>query len=148
MGPQAALVAARDPAAAEYVHRGSTSQDIMDTAAVLVIRRALGLVLDDLDRVAAALARLAERHRDDPMAGRTLALQAVPVTFGLKAAGWLLGVLDARAEVHRVRESLPAQLGGAAGTLAGYVEHRSNAGLVPPNQGLTTYGIELRVDLR
>ncbi|MEU6539692.1 adenylosuccinate lyase family protein [Streptomyces sp. NPDC047000] len=117
------LVAARDPAAAEYVHRGSTSQDIMDTAAVLVIRRALGLVLDDLDNVAAALARLAERHRDDPMAGRTLALQAVPVTFGLKAAGWLLGVLDARAEVHRVRESLPAQLGGAAGTLAGYVEH-------------------------
>ncbi|MER6049269.1 lyase family protein [Streptomyces sp. NPDC001793] len=116
-------VAAADPAAADYVHRGSTSQDIMDTAAMLVAHRTAGLILADLDRVAAALARLAEQHRDTPMPGRTLALHAVPVTFGLKAAGWLQAVLDATAELRTLRAALPAQLGGAAGTLAGYVEY-------------------------
>ncbi|WP_438489215.1 lyase family protein [Streptomyces sp. S186] len=116
-------VAAADPAAADYVHRGSTSQDIMDTAAMLVAHRTTGLILADLDRVAAALARLAEQHRDTPMPGRTLALHAVPVTFGLKAAGWLQAVLDAAAELRTLRTALPAQLGGAAGTLAGYLEY-------------------------
>lgn len=119
----AAVVAEVDPAAAEYVHRGSTSQDIMDSAAMLIAHRSLGLLLADLDRVAAALARLAETYRDTPMPGRTLALHAVPVTFGLKAAGWLQAVLETGGEVRRLRAELPAQLGGAAGTLAGYVEY-------------------------
>ncbi|MFF3985821.1 3-carboxy-cis,cis-muconate cycloisomerase [Streptomyces sp. NPDC001797] len=103
-----------------YVHRGATSQDIMDTAAMLVAARTLDLVLADLDRTAQALARLAAEHRDTPMPGRTLTQHAVPTTFGLKAAGWRSLVLDARDRVTPVRESLPAQLGGAAGTLAAF----------------------------
>ncbi|MEU6306024.1 3-carboxy-cis,cis-muconate cycloisomerase [Streptomyces chartreusis] len=103
-----------------YVHRGATSQDIMDTASMLVAARTLDLVLGDLDRTAAALARLASGHRDTAMAGRTLTQHAVPTTFGLKAAGWRALVLDARDRVRTVRDSLPAQLGGAAGTLAAF----------------------------
>ncbi|GAB2573153.1 lyase family protein [Streptomyces capparidis] len=122
-----AAVAERDPEAAEYVHRGSTSQDILDTATMLVARRALGAVAADLDRTAGALAALAAEHRDTLMAGRTLALHAVPTTFGLKAAGWRQSVLDAAARVERARSALPVQLGGAAGTLAGYLEHSGGA---------------------
>ncbi|OIJ97045.1 3-carboxy-cis,cis-muconate cycloisomerase [Streptomyces monashensis] len=116
------VVAAEDPAAAEYVHRGSTSQDVLDTGAMLVCRRALGLIGADLTRTADALAALAGRHRDTVMAGRTLGLHAVPTTFGLKAAGWRQLAVDARARIAAARASLPVSLGGAAGTLAGYVE--------------------------
>ncbi|MEU2064830.1 3-carboxy-cis,cis-muconate cycloisomerase [Streptomyces sp. NPDC013455] len=103
-----------------YVHRGATSQDIMDTATMLVAVRALGPVLADLGRTERALAGLAAEHRDTVMPGRTLTQHAVPVTFGLKAAGWRSLVLDARDRVTRVRDALPAQLGGAAGTLAAF----------------------------
>ncbi|WP_217552505.1 3-carboxy-cis,cis-muconate cycloisomerase [Streptomyces sp. GbtcB6] len=103
-----------------YVHRGATSQDVMDTATMLVAARTLDLVLADLGRTEQALARLAAEHRDTPMPGRTLTQHAVPTTFGLKAAGWRSLVLDARDRVTPVRESLPAQLGGAAGTLAAF----------------------------
>jgi 3-carboxy-cis,cis-muconate cycloisomerase len=120
-----AAVAARDTDAAGYVHRGATSQDILDTAAMLVARRTLGPVLDDLDRTAAALARLASEYRGTPMPGRTLTQHAVPTTFGLKVAGWRSLVLDARDRLHAVRQALPAQLGGAAGTLAAFHEHAS-----------------------
>lgn len=117
------LVAAKDPAAAEYVHRGSTSQDILDSAAMLVARRVLGLIAADLDRVRAALAALADTHRHTVLAGRTLAQHAVPTTFGLKAAGWLQLVAEALVRVRAVASTLPAQLGGAAGTLAAYGEY-------------------------
>ncbi|MER5519700.1 3-carboxy-cis,cis-muconate cycloisomerase [Streptomyces sp. NPDC002763] len=103
-----------------YVHRGATSQDIMDTATMLVAARTLDLVLADLGRTGRALARTAAEHRDTPMPGRTLTQHAVPTTFGLKAAGWRSLVLDARDRTERVRESLPVQLGGAAGTLAAF----------------------------
>ncbi|KMS82482.1 MULTISPECIES: 3-carboxy-cis,cis-muconate cycloisomerase [Streptomyces] len=103
-----------------YVHRGATSQDIMDTATMLVAVRALRPVLADLGRTERALARLAAAHRDTVLPGRTLTQHAVPTTFGLKAAGWRSLVLDARDRVTRVRDSLPAQLGGAAGTLAAF----------------------------
>lgn len=103
-----------------YVHRGATSQDIMDTATMLVAARTLDLVLTDLGRTERALARLAADHRDTAMAGRTLTQHAVPTTFGLKAAGWRSLVLDARDRIKAVRDSLPAQLGGAAGTLAAF----------------------------
>jgi 3-carboxy-cis,cis-muconate cycloisomerase len=102
--------------AARYVHWGATSQDVLDTAAMLVARRSLQLILRDLDAVAAACARLAEEHRATVMAARTLLQQAVPTTFGLKAASWLVGVVEARGRLAGVR--LAAQLGGAAGTLA------------------------------
>ncbi|MDH6626357.1 3-carboxy-cis,cis-muconate cycloisomerase [Streptomyces sp. LBL] len=106
-----------------YVHRGATSQDIMDTATILVAGRTLALVLDDLGRTERALARLAAEHRDTAMPGRTLTQHAVPTSFGLKAAGWRSLVLDARDRVQAVRDLLPAQLGGAAGTLAAFLTY-------------------------
>ncbi|MER6180041.1 3-carboxy-cis,cis-muconate cycloisomerase [Streptomyces sp. NPDC001652] len=106
-----------------YVHRGATSQDIMDTATVLVAVRTLDLVRADLGRTEAALARLAAEHRDTPMPGRTLTQHAVPTTFGLKAAGWRSLVLDARDRITAVRNALPVQLGGAAGTLAAFTAY-------------------------
>ena len=110
--------------AARYIHWGATSQDVMDTASMLVARRALGLILAEVDRVTAALARLAEEHRSTPMVARTMLQQAVPTTFGLKAAGWLVAVLEARGLFETVRrERLAVQLGGAAGTLAAVGEH-------------------------
>lgn len=104
---------------AAYVHRGATSQDILDSATMLVADRARAVILADLDRVTVALAALAARHRATPMAGRTLTQHAVPTTFGLKAAGWRSLVLDARERLAAL--SFPAQLGGAAGTLAALV---------------------------
>jgi 3-carboxy-cis,cis-muconate cycloisomerase len=103
-----------------YVHRGATSQDIMDTATMLVAARTLDLILADLGRTESALAALAAAHRDTAMPGRTLTQHAVPTTFGLKAAGWRSLILDARDRLAVVRATLPAQLGGAAGTLAAF----------------------------
>ena len=93
------LRAAVDPADAPYVHFGATSQDILDTAGMLVARRALGPLLADLAAAADAAAGLAAAHRDTPMAGRTLLQQAVPTTFGLKAAGWMVGLDEAVARL-------------------------------------------------
>ncbi len=105
--------------AARHVHRGATSQDIVDTAAMLVARRALDLILAEVEGISHASARLAEEHRETIMAGRTLLQQALPTTFGLKAAGWLVSVLEGRRRLLAVRgRGLAAQLGGAAGTLA------------------------------
>ncbi|MFB4280511.1 3-carboxy-cis,cis-muconate cycloisomerase [Nonomuraea sp. MTCD27] len=104
----------------EHVHRGATSQDIVDTALMLVAHRTLGPVLADVARLVDGLTRLAAEHRDTPMAARTLTQQAVPTTFGLKAAGWRKLATDARDRLTTARRSLPAQLGGAAGTLAAF----------------------------
>src|SRR3954452_10530921 len=105
--------------AGRYVHWGATTQDIMDTATVLQIRAALSIVERDMAAVSAALAALATKYRNTPMAGRTHLQQALPITFGYKCAVWL-SMLDRHAE--RLRELKPrvlvAQLGGAAGTLA------------------------------
>jgi 3-carboxy-cis,cis-muconate cycloisomerase len=107
--------------AAGHVHQGATSQDVLDTAASLVAWRALGPLLEDLVAAAGACARLAEAHRGTVLAGRTLLQQAVPVTFGLKAAGWLVGLDETRLRLAEVRRrTLAVQLGGAAGTLAGF----------------------------
>jgi 3-carboxy-cis,cis-muconate cycloisomerase len=114
-----ALTAAVPGDAARHVHKGATSQDITDTAAMLVARRALDLILAEVDGVANACTRLADAHRETLMPGRTLLQQALPITFGLKAAGWLVAVLEARRRLLAARESgLAAQLGGASGTLA------------------------------
>lgn len=121
--PVIPLVADLTTAAGEwgpYVHRGATSQDILDTAMMRVAARTLELVLDDLDRAQRALLRLARDHRGTAMPGRTLTQHAVPTTFGLKAAGWRSLALDARDRLRTVRASLPAQLGGAGGTLAAF----------------------------
>ncbi|WP_374360422.1 lyase family protein, partial [Streptomyces sp. NP-1717] len=110
--------AGRDADTAQYVHRGATSQDIVDTAMMLVAARTVPRILADLDRTADALAALATAHRSTPAAGRTLTQHAAPTTFGLKAAGWLSSVRAARTRLAAVR--LPAQLGGEAGTLAAF----------------------------
>ncbi|MFC0598206.1 3-carboxy-cis,cis-muconate cycloisomerase [Streptomyces palmae] len=112
------LTAAVPEDAAPYVHRGATSQDILDTAAMLVAARTLPPIVSGLHRAAAAFERLAAGHRATPMAGRTLSQHAVPTTFGLKAAGWRSLVLDAADRLAALRP--PAQLGGAAGTLAAF----------------------------
>ncbi|MGW0828189.1 class-II fumarase/aspartase family protein [Streptomyces sp. NPDC002845] len=131
------VVAAKDPAAAEYVHRGSTSQDILDSAAMLVARRVLTLIAADLERTATALAALADTYRHTVLAARTLAQHAVPTTLGLKAATWLQLVLDSLTRVRAVADELPAQLGGAAGTLAAYREYAAvdGEGRVSPEPG-------------
>ncbi len=95
-------------------HQGATSQDALDTATMLVAKRALVPLLDDLDGAAGAAAGLAREHRDTLMAGRTLLQQAEPITFGLKAAGWMRGLDRAAARLRAFRPA--AQLGGAAGT--------------------------------
>ncbi|MFO1073988.1 MAG: 3-carboxy-cis,cis-muconate cycloisomerase [Geminicoccaceae bacterium] len=105
--------------AGQLVHWGATSQDIVDTAWVLCLRRALSLLATRLDALIAALAELAERHRATPMAARTRFQQAVPTVLGLKVAGWLAPFLRHRARLAELEPRLLAvQLGGAAGNLA------------------------------
>jgi len=114
-----ALRAAVGPEMGRSVHPEATSQDIMDTAAVLLTGWAGEVVLDDLRGAAAAAAALAAAHRDTPTMARTLGQQALPTTFGLVAAGWCAGLDRARAGLAAVLGALPVQLGGPAGTLGG-----------------------------
>jgi 3-carboxy-cis,cis-muconate cycloisomerase len=107
--PLAAALRERAPEA----HKGATSQDILDTAAMLVAKRARALILAELDGVVGACERLAREHRATVMAGRTLMQEAQPITFGLKAAGWLGGVVAGRDGLDGVE--LAAQLGGPVG---------------------------------
>ncbi|HEX6786735.1 MAG TPA: lyase family protein, partial [Acidimicrobiales bacterium] len=110
--------------AARAVHVGATSQDVIDTSLMLLARRTILTIDAALARAIAAAAALAERHRDDVQPGRTLLQHAVPITFGLTAATWLVGLVEARAALDRVAsERLAVQLGGAAGTLAPLGEH-------------------------
>ncbi|XVX21677.1 lyase family protein [Actinomycetota bacterium] len=115
---RAAAVEAGGEDSGKAVHRGLTSQDVMDTALLLAVRDLLDQIIDGLDRSGAALARLADAHRETVMAGRTLGQHAVPITFGLKAAQWLAAVADAVEDLRSCRETMPVQCGGAVGTLA------------------------------
>lgn len=110
--------AVTDARAAAALHRGLTSQDVLDTALMLVARDALDHIHGSLVAAVDHLAVLADAHRDAVMTGRTLTQSAVPITFGLKSAQWLHGVLDALEGIQRARASLPVQVGGAAGTLS------------------------------
>lgn len=108
-----------DADAARWVHWGATSQDIIDTGAVLQLREAVGLVQERLHVLCTALAVLADAERDTGLPGRTLLQQAVPVTFGLKAAGWLDALHRSQRRLHALYDdTLVLQFGGAAGTLA------------------------------
>jgi len=125
--PVPALLAQLRPRLSErartVLHRGATSQDVVDTAAMLVAKRALEPLLADLDAAGDAAAELADRHRADPAAGRTLLQQAAPIAFGLRAANWLAGLDDAALRLVAVRdERLAVQLGGAAANLAAFGE--------------------------
>jgi 3-carboxy-cis,cis-muconate cycloisomerase len=118
-GMARALTRAVGGQAGRAVHRGATSQDILDTAAMLLARTAIGAARADLVEAADATAHLAREHRSTLMIGRTLLQQAVPVTFGVVAAGWLAGLDAAIQGLTWVRNTrLAAEFGGAAGTLA------------------------------
>jgi 3-carboxy-cis,cis-muconate cycloisomerase len=108
-----------DDAAAD-LHRGATSQDVVDSAAMLVARDALGELLADLSGAVSSTVALVQDHRHTPTIGRTLLQPALPTTFGLKAAGWLRGLDGAAARLARVRGTLPVQLGGPVGALDGF----------------------------
>ncbi|MGY1741810.1 MULTISPECIES: 3-carboxy-cis,cis-muconate cycloisomerase [unclassified Blastococcus] len=99
------------------VHVGGTSQDVVDTALLLMSRDAIGAIDADLAAAAASAADLARAHRDDVLMGRTLLQQGLPTTFGLKAAGWLAALDGARLRLAEVVAALPVQYGGAVGTL-------------------------------
>ncbi|MFT4306762.1 MAG: lyase family protein, partial [Microbacterium sp.] len=96
-----------------WVHRGATSQDVLDSALMLVARRAGHRVLQTLRRTESQLAGFAVVHRDEVAAARTLTQHAVPTTVGLRAAGWLRGVTRARVRLAEAVVALPAQLAGA-----------------------------------
>ena len=121
--PVPALVAALrkglERPAADYLHFGATSQDIVDTALMLRIARVLDLLDGRLAMLVATLAELARAHRATPMAGRTRGQVATPVSFGLRAANWALPLARCRARLRALRrEGLVVQLGGASGDLA------------------------------
>ena len=119
--PLVALLRDRAPEpAATWLHRGLTSQDVVDTAVLLCARAAVARVRRELGRQVDRLADLVDRHRATPMLARTLTQPAVPTTFGAKAATWLHGILDADDALGAL--AWPVQLGGAAGTLAALVE--------------------------
>ena len=117
---------------AEWLHRGLTSQDVVDSAMMIMLSGALDDLHGRLDDQAGLLSRLADDHRASVMPGRTLGQPAVPITFGLKAANWLTGVLDAADAVADLGR--PAQFGGAAGTLAATTELARQAGLPDPSR--------------
>lgn len=121
--PLVGLLRSRAPQpAATWLHRGLTSQDVLDTALMLALRDALERLIGELRAQVTALARLAAQHADTPMVGRTLTQHAVPTTFGAVAAGWLDGLVDAADLVLDARSLLPVQLGGAVGTLSATTE--------------------------
>jgi 3-carboxy-cis,cis-muconate cycloisomerase len=112
-------VAQDHPDASRYVHWGATSQDIIDTALVLQLREAVPIVVGDLRRAASAAVRHARQHARTTMPGRTWLQQATPVTFGLKAAGWLDALVRTTGNVETALTAVSVlQFGGASGTLA------------------------------
>jgi 3-carboxy-cis,cis-muconate cycloisomerase len=114
-----ALVASQNKDAARFVHWGATSQDAMDTGLMLQLRRALEIVDQDLARLSATFATLADKYRATPIAARTWMQQALPTTFGFIVAGWLDAILRHRARLSDLRaRNLALQFGGAVGTLA------------------------------
>ena len=118
-----ARVAERHPGAAAFVHRGSTSQDVIDTAMVLATRKALALMRADHERLIASLFALARLHANTPTLARTLMQPAQVISFGFKVVSWLAPLVRARGRLaSAAAAALQLQLGGAVGTLAGLDE--------------------------
>ena len=117
---------------ARWVHRGLTSQDVLDTALMICLRDVVDRLDDELRSQVEGLCGLVSKHRSTPMVGRTLTQHAVPITFGLKAASWLTGLLDAAEALAGARSRLRVQVGGAAGTLAASTELARLRGLTEP----------------
>src|SRR5262249_50695570 len=113
------VVRARDPEAAGFVHWGATSQDLCDTAMVLLLQKARPILDGGLARLEKALRRLTQQHRRTVILGRTLLQAAPPITFGLKAAGWFGAVQRGRQRLTSAfADALVLEFGGATGTLA------------------------------
>ena len=122
-----AAVAAVDADAARYVHWGVTSQDVIDTGRVLQLREAINVITHELAALVDALAGMAQCYRDTPMIGRTWLQHALPITFGMKLAGWLDALMRHQQRLSACREQVCVlQLGGASGTLASLGEHASS----------------------
>ena len=134
----------RNPDAARWLHRGLTSQDVIDTALMMCAHQAVDRTLATLREQIRQLSDLIEAYRATPMVARTLTQLAVPSTFGLKAAQWLTGVLDAYDDVARL--VLPVQVGGAAGTMAATVDLA--AVLPDPVETATGLALEMATRLR
>ncbi len=108
-----------DASAAGFVHWGATSQDVCDTAMVLLLKKVRLIFESDLDTLETSLMRISQEHAGTAMLGRTLMQPATPITFGLKAAGWLGAVHRSRMRVAQAfAEACVLQFGGASGTLA------------------------------
>ncbi|MCA2244728.1 3-carboxy-cis,cis-muconate cycloisomerase [Mycobacterium sp. WUMAC-067] len=124
-----------EPVVAPWIHRGLTSQDVLDTSLMLATRAAADELITQLREQISALSELVTRHRATPMVARTLTQHAAPTTFGAKAAGWLNGVVDA---VERVATlTTPVQIGGAAGTLAATTELAASLTGTPDPAGVS-----------
>ena len=122
-----AAVAAVDADAARYVHWGVTSQDVIDTGRVLQLREAINVITYELAALVDALAGMAQCYRDTPMIGRTWLQHALPITFGMKLAGWLDALMRHQQRLAACREQVCVlQFGGASGTLASLGEHASS----------------------
>jgi 3-carboxy-cis,cis-muconate cycloisomerase len=132
-----------DTDAASWVHRGATSQDIVDTALALIVTRACAAVCVDLGRAVAGFVKLAGDHRDTVAAARTLGQHSTPTTWGYRLAHWAVAVRGARIELRSSCEGLPAQLGGASGTLASFVAlYGTDAALRLPRAYAHELGLE------
>jgi 3-carboxy-cis,cis-muconate cycloisomerase len=119
-----ALAARCSPEVGGYVHWGATTQDIMDTGAVLQIRRALAILESRLQNLCAAIAQLVDEHQETVMAGRTHGQHAVPITFGFKVASWLFEAMTDLERLAAIKERvLVVEFAGASGTLASVGSH-------------------------
>ena len=139
------------PAVAPWIHRGLTSQDVLDTSLMLAARAVWDQLISQLAEQISALAALARTHRATPMVARTLTQHAAPTTFGAKAAVWLNGVVDAYQRLSAL--VMPVQIGGAVGTWAATTELATLAGADDPagvaenvvRSAATKLGLEARL---
>jgi 3-carboxy-cis,cis-muconate cycloisomerase len=146
--PLVAMLRERLPEpAAHWVHRGLTSQDVVDTALMLCADKAVAVVESLLAQQVSALTSLMTQHRATPMLTRTLTQPALTSTFGLRVASWLTGVLDAASALAAAAGELRVQVGGAAGTLAAVAELAHGRGLPDPAEAATRAANLLADDL-
>ena len=139
------------PAVAPWIHRGLTSQDVLDTSLMLAVRGVWDQLISQLTEQISALSALARTHRATPMVARTLTQHAAPTTFGAKAAVWLNGVVDAYQRLSAL--VMPVQIGGAVGTWAATTELATLAGANDPTgvaenvvrSAATNLGLEARL---
>lgn len=117
------VVKQKDEEAAKYIHFGTTSQDVIDTATMLQVRDAAQIIHDDLQQLIEQLISLTKEHTNTVMIGRSFMQHARPITFGYKVAGWLEPLLRSQKAIQELlKDGFALQLGGAVGTLSGMKE--------------------------